>query len=81
MNRNKAERLPIRKKQDFLWRLLRKHKLFKYFFQSKSIYMDLQTTICIGFVPSTHTNTIQLSWNRTSLFVLTSWCFDNIMAC
>lgn len=33
----------------------------------KSIYMDLQTTICIGIVPSIHTNTIQLSWNRTSL--------------
>lgn len=51
-----------------------------FFFQSKSIYMDLQTAICIGIVPSIHTNTIQLSWNRTSLFVL-SWCFDNITTC
>lgn len=33
----------------------------------KSIYMDLQTAICIGIVPSIHTNTIQLSWNRMSL--------------
>lgn len=29
--------------------------------KSKSIYMDLQTAICIGIVPAIHTNTTQLS--------------------
>lgn len=52
------------KEQDFLQHV--EARTYSNISSSKSIYMDLQTIICIVIVPSIHTETIQLHWKRMS---------------